>query len=157
MPIGDRLDTETSGLTGPPAPRPCESCPYRTDVPSGIWAAEEYDKLRRYDRATGEQPMNMFQCHQADAGSAQSRICAGWAGCHGEELFALRIAVFTGRISTETYEAAARYSSPVELFDTGEAAARHGQSEIDRPGRAARTLIAKITRNRTDLEGVEWR
>jgi hypothetical protein len=32
------------GLIGPRR-RPCSSCPYRRDVPSGLWSAEEYDKL----------------------------------------------------------------------------------------------------------------
>ncbi|MEU1550230.1 DUF6283 family protein [Nocardia sp. NPDC005745] len=32
---------------GPPAPRPCESCPYRCDVPSGVGAAEEMEKVTR--------------------------------------------------------------------------------------------------------------
>jgi hypothetical protein len=31
------------------AARPCASCPYRKDVPSGIWAAHEYTKLLAYD------------------------------------------------------------------------------------------------------------
>ncbi|SHQ45677.1 DUF6283 family protein [Mycobacteroides abscessus] len=152
MPLGGRPRAQLAECLGPPAPRPCESCPYRADVPSGIWAADEYEKLPRYDRETGEQPMNIFQCHQQDADSAHSRICAGWAGCHGEELLALRMAVRTRQISPETYEAAVRYSSPVELFATGEEAARHGQAEIEMPGQAARTLVSKISRRRTDLK-----
>lgn len=24
---------------------PCETCPYRRDVPSGVWSADEYRKL----------------------------------------------------------------------------------------------------------------
>lgn len=28
-----------------PSPRLCESCPYRRDVPSGIWDRSEYAKL----------------------------------------------------------------------------------------------------------------
>lgn len=34
-----------------PAPRPCESCPYRRNVPSGIWTEEEYIE-ERIDPAT---------------------------------------------------------------------------------------------------------
>ena len=26
--------------------QPCSSCPYRKDVPSGVWAHHEYEKLR---------------------------------------------------------------------------------------------------------------
>ncbi|MFE7545794.1 DUF6283 family protein [Streptomyces platensis] len=78
----------------PPAPRPCESCPYRRDVPAGIGASEEYEKLRRYDADTPNQPTKLFQCHQADGDSDNRRICGGWAGCHeGEDLLALRVAL----------------------------------------------------------------
>lgn len=35
---------------------PCHSCPYRRDVPSGVWATEEYDKLLPYDADTASQP-----------------------------------------------------------------------------------------------------
>lgn len=47
-----------------PAKNPCGSCPYRRDVPSGIWSEEEYDKLPQYDLPTGDQPPNVFLCHQ---------------------------------------------------------------------------------------------
>ena len=31
-------------------PKPCASCPYRCDVPSGVWHPDEYAKLEVYDR-----------------------------------------------------------------------------------------------------------
>ncbi|MCI3277017.1 DUF6283 family protein [Streptomyces cylindrosporus] len=136
----------------PPAPRPCDSCPYRRDVPSGVWSHEEYEKLRRYDAATPEQPPGLFQCHQADADGSIRRICAGWAGCHsGEGLLGLRLALFEDRIDAETFRAAAHYRSPVPLFDSGTEAADHGQADIHRPDHAAALLIHKIIRTRTDL------
>lgn len=136
----------------PPAPRPCESCPYRRDVPAGIWDSEEYAKLRRYDFKTPEQPTGLFQCHQADADSALRRICAGWAGCHeGENLLALRLAMFEGRIDAATYRTVVEYVSPVPLFSSGSDAATHGQTGIDAPVEQARRLINKIARTRNDL------
>ncbi|WP_413754762.1 DUF6283 family protein [Streptomyces sp. MMBL 11-3] len=135
----------------PPAPRPCESCPYRRDVPSGVWAGEEYDRLRRYDAPTPEQPQKLFQCHQTDAGSATRRICAGWAGCHGGNLLGLRIALLEGRIDEATYIAAADYQSPTALFTSGSEAADHGQKDLDHPGTRSRHMIDKITRTRSDL------
>ncbi|MFC6371193.1 DUF6283 family protein [Nonomuraea thailandensis] len=37
----------------PPARRPCGTCPYRKDAPSGMWSQEMvFDKLRGYDRPT---------------------------------------------------------------------------------------------------------
>ncbi|MFD5126880.1 DUF6283 family protein [Streptomyces olindensis] len=103
----------------PPARRPCESCPYRRDVPAGIWSSEEYAKLRRYDADTPDQPTGLFQCHQADAGSAVRRVCGGWAGCHdSEELLALRLALIDGRMDTLTYKAVVEYVSPMPLFSS---------------------------------------
>ncbi|MGW3291055.1 DUF6283 family protein [Streptomyces sp. NPDC001002] len=136
----------------PPAPRPCDSCPYRCDVPSGVWAHEEYEKLRRYDAPTPEQPSGLFQCHQSDADSSQSRICAGWAGCHGEGLLGLRISLFRGRIDGAAFHAAAGYRSPVPLFGSGNEAADHGQADMVRPAAEATHLIDKINRTRGDLK-----
>lgn len=142
---------ESGEVTGPPAPRPCQSCPYRRDVPSGIWAHEEYEKLRAYDHDTGLQPTGLFQCHQNDAGSDARRMCAGWVGCHGYELLALRLAFLAGRIDAATFEAAAGYQSPVELFTSGAQAADHGQAELQEPGVKARAAVEKISRRRSDL------
>ena len=136
----------------PPAPRPCVSCPYRRDVPSGIWAASEYAKLPRYDEPTYAQPPGLFLCHQHDRGDEQTRACAGWAGCHdGEQLLALRIGLADGRISAETADAIRDYVSPVPLFTSGADAAAHGMREIRAPGEDARTAIGKISRRRTNL------
>jgi len=135
-----------------PAPRPCESCPYRRDVPAGIWAGEEYAKLRRYDADTPGQPQSMFQCHQADAESDARRVCAGWAGCHdGEGLLSLRLALLSGRIDSVTYWAVVEYKTPVPVFPSGNAAADHGESGIDEPVAEACCLIRKISRTRSDL------
>nr|WP_239003987.1 DUF6283 family protein [Nocardia panacis] len=66
---------------GPPAPRPCASCPYRRDVPSGIWHESEYNKLRSYDLDTAYQPTALFECHQTEPDTPAARMCAGWVGC----------------------------------------------------------------------------
>ena len=39
---------------------PCPSCPFRVGVESGIWAAEEYQKLPAYDLPTPAQPFEVF-------------------------------------------------------------------------------------------------
>lgn len=150
----DHTTHPTDTFAGP-APRPCDSCPYRCDVPSGVWAAEEYEKLRRYDADTALQPIALFQCHQTDADSRHRRLCAGWVGCHGEELLALRISLFDGTITPELFRSAIDYVSPVPLFPTGAAAANHGQAAVDDVSPAARTAIRKIRRRRTDLRGVD--
>lgn len=135
----------------PPAPRPCASCPYRTDVPSGIWAATEYAKLPAYDRDTALQPVAVFLCHQNDPESPQSRMCAGWTACHGENLLSLRLAASRGHIDQATYDAAINSRADVELFESGQAAARHGLDDIDSPRPAAVRAIDKLNRRRTDL------
>jgi hypothetical protein len=138
--------------TLPPAPRPCATCPYRQDVPSGVWAEDEYAKLPLFDKPTGEQPPGVFLCHQHDRDAEGARVCAGWAGCHdAEELLALRIGVVVGDISLETAEAIRDYVSPVPLFATGMEAAAHGMREIHAPSEAAERAIHKIERVRTDL------
>jgi Family of unknown function (DUF6283) len=142
----------SGGRLNPPAPRPCNSCPYRRDVPSGVWAREEYEKLRRYDAPTMEQPPAVFTCHQQDLGSTRSRACAGWAGCHdGDELLGLRIAVLEGSLTVQDAEAVRDCVSPVPLFSSGAEAADHGVAEVDKPGRRAVDAIGKIVRVRSDL------
>ncbi|QIS08837.1 DUF6283 family protein [Nocardia arthritidis] len=134
-----------------PASRPCGSCPYRRDVPSGVWHAEEYEKLRAYDLDIALQPHGLFQCHQTDADSEVRRLCAGWVGCHGEQLLGLRLALVRGRISETTFQAAVDYRSPVPLFSSGAEAANHGQADIAHPSPEAVKAITRISRRRSDL------
>jgi hypothetical protein len=132
------------------------SCPYRTDVPSGIWAAEEYAKLPRYDAPTMEQPPQAFLCHQMDRSAPGARVCAGWAGCHdGGHLLALRFALMQGTMTGEDADATIDYVSPVPLFASGAEAAEHGMAEIGNPGPEAVVAMAKIGRRRSDLVPVE--
>jgi hypothetical protein len=138
----------TATLRGP-APRPCGSCPYRRDVPSGVWEASEYDKLPAYDEPTQFQPTSAFACHQQDG-----RVCAGWAGCHdGEHLLSLRVALRTGFMSAADYEATVAYSSPVPLFASGSEAAEHGKAGIEQPGVPARQVIGKLSRRLAEHGG----
>ncbi|WP_330253047.1 DUF6283 family protein [Nocardia sp. NBC_00565] len=136
-----------------PAPRPCESCPYRRDVPSGVWAAEEYDKLRDFDDQHGARMTALFYCHQHDADDERSRLCAGWVGCHGHSSIGLRIAVASGRVSRTVFE----YESPVPLFASGAEAADHGQADIADPSEDAARLIDKITANRPSVDAGDQR
>lgn len=131
--------------TLPPAPRPCESCPYRRDVAPGVWDATEYAKLPEFDRETGEQPPAAFYCHQQDG-----RLCAGWVGCHDmQHSLGLRMLAAFGLISPEALEATLDYESPVALWGSGAEAAEHGLSGIERPPAEARRIIEKISRRKT--------
>lgn len=134
-----------------PAPRPCGSCPYRRDTPSGVWAVVEYSKLVNYDADTAYQPPDLFLCHQTSAEDTRARLCAGWVGCHGEELLALRLAAARGELAGADLEATFGYRSPVPLFGSGTDAAAHGVRDIADPDHDAREAIAKIAARRDDL------
>src|SRR5262249_35309757 len=120
--------------------RPCATCPYRRDVPSGIWAEEEYHKLRDYDGDTTDQAISgafaAFFCHTRDG-----YLCAGWVGCHDmAENLAIRV---RNDLDLNTIFA---YQSPVPLFGSGAEAAEHGLRDIAHPGLAARRKIAQLLR-----------
>lgn len=129
----------------PPAPYPCGSCPYRLDVPSGIWSEEEYEKLPPYDREESfDQPFGLFMCHQQDG-----RVCAGWAGCHDmEEAIAVR---FLGDI--EVIEALLDYETSTPLFASGQEAADHGLRRVQDPDMKARKVMDKLVARRRLREG----
>lgn len=143
------MPNDESSTVGPPAPRPCETCPYRRDVPAGVWEAVEYERLPEYDGATPiDQPTGVFLCHQYGRGPG-ARLCAGWVGCHGaENLFALRFALIRKDITPETHQAAHEYVSPVPLFASGAEACEHGMSGVDAPDGDARDAIRKLERSR---------
>lgn len=119
------------------AKAPCKSCPYRRDVPSGVWAATEYAKLALYDGSMLDQLEGgraLFMCHQNDG-----HLCAGWVGCHGpDNLLALRLNAVDDSVWG--------YVSPVKLFKSGAQAAAHGVRAIARPGTRAIAMIGRLAR-----------
>ena len=121
--------------------QPCTACPYRKDVPSGVWAQHEYDKLRDYDLPTGEQPMAVFACH-----ATPEHLCHGWAVCHttrGNEydLLALRLHGYP-----DIPEAG------VSLFASGNEAADHGQADVDDPSDEAIEAVSRLIRKYERLQ-----
>ena len=126
-----------------PRKTPCPTCPYRRDVPSGVWSAEEYDKLTEYDGDTLEQvakgAFRVFFCHQRT-----NEVCAGWCGTHDmDENLAIRLS----RENLDI-EAIRSYQSPVPLFDSGAEAAEHGKREIESPSPEAVEKIDQLIRMR---------
>lgn len=118
-------------------PVPCGSCPYRADVPSGLWEQHEYDKLPGYDSPTWAQHHAVFMCHQRDR-----CLCGGWLACHGpHELLALRIA-------RDIHPSVFDYETDVPVFASGAAARAHGIREIMRPKARARKMIGGLVRKR---------
>jgi len=125
-----------------PAPNPCGSCPYRCDVPSGVWNYNEYEKLPEYDGPTHTQPMSVFMCHQQDG-----RLCAGWVAVHDmEESLGMKFLCSTGGISEEVYEKVLDYTTATPLFRSGQEAADHGMAEIETPSTKAKKVVAKLER-----------
>lgn len=125
------------------ATAPCRSCPYRRDVPSGVWDASEYVKLPGYDLPTGEQPPAVFYCHQRDG-----KVCAGWAGTHDmADNLGVRLAVVFGKLTKEQVDELCDYVSPVPLFVSGREASAHGLAEITEPADEARRTIRRLARH----------
>lgn len=123
-------------LKAPPVP--CGSCPYRMDVPSGLWEQQEYDKLPAYDNPTWGQPLAPFMCHQRDG-----HLCGGWLACHGpHELLSLRL---PRNIDPSVFD----YTTEVSVFASGAAARAHGLRDIKRPKARARKMIAGLTRKQS--------
>lgn len=123
---------------------PCGSCPYRANVPSGIWHEDEYRKLERYDGDVAEQATKgataVFLCPQGE-----QEACTGWLGHRDPaELLAVRLGVAGGTLDPECLS----YRTDAELHSSGEAAAAHGMADIAAPTVEAEAAIEKIVRVR---------
>lgn len=122
-----------------PRKKPCPTCPYRLDVPSGLWAESEYDKLPAYDGTTEDQvvagAVAPFFCH-----STPDDLCAGWVGCHDMRH---NLAIRFSREPMD-YDAIMSYESPVPLFASGAEAAEHGKRDMYEPGEEACQAIGKL-------------
>lgn len=115
--------------------KPCVSCPYRKDCPSGVWHESEYEKLRAYD---DNMTLDMFLCH-----TESEKLCRGWLSVHSESV-AVRLLMMRGKVaSAEVYA-----DPPVPLFGSGNKAADHGQKQIKRPTHHARKMIARLIKSR---------
>jgi hypothetical protein len=115
--------------------QPCSACPYRQDVPSGLWAHHEYEKLRPYDNPTPDQPFAPFMCH-----ATPDHYCSGWAITHNSrghefELLALRM---RGNPDIP--------GSEITCFGSGNEAADHGQADIEEPSPQAVAVVERLTR-----------
>lgn len=130
-----------------PRPSPCSSCPYRRDVPSGIWEASEYEKLPGYDGDVPDQleagALGVFLCHQADG-----FICAGWAGCHD---MTNNLAV---RLDHDVDPSIVNYESPVPLFSSGAEAAEHGKRDIEEQSEQAQEKVERLLKIRSRKSAV---
>lgn len=120
---------------------PCGSCPYRKDVPAGVWHPEEYTKLSGF---TPKDPrsvpaMGTFLCHNHE--EKDRVLCRGWTFVERESP-AVKLLVYLGRVEPDDVCQTPR----TPLFETGQEAALHGLSGVKKPTKAARRLQDKITR-----------
>jgi hypothetical protein len=120
------------------AAEPCNSCPYRKDVPSGVWSPEEYQKLPTYDENVPEPAFAAFLCHQTNLAGKQT-ACRGWLSVHKNSI-AVRLAVLTGQVTVKQVLAKVR----AKLYRTGAAACRAGMKHVKHPTIQARLLIMKL-------------
>lgn len=127
-----------------PSQSPCDSCPYRRDVASGVWHETEYAKLPEFDKPTGEQPVYCFLCHQKNG-----RLCAGWVAVHDmNESLGLRLANSLGLIQPEDLDGILDYSTSTPLFASGQEAADHGRRDMETPTDEAVQTMRTISRKR---------
>lgn len=114
---------------------PCPACPYRCDVPSGVWSLDDYAKLVPYDAETFAQPPAAFACH-----ATPERFCHGWALAHtsrGHEFDLLALRLYPAEIPPLV----------VPLFASGREAAEHGVRDINHPGPAAIEAMKRLRRH----------
>jgi hypothetical protein len=119
----------------------CTACPYRRDVPSGVWAASEYEKLAEYDNETFDQPFGIFHCH-----ATPEVICHGWTVVHGRQkgahdLLALRMGAGMGVFSYDELEGIEEHTP---LFSSGTEACEHGKRDIEHPSQEAMDTVARL-------------
>ena len=115
---------------------PCKFCPYRKDVPSGVWSSSEYEKLLRYDNETMYQPMHRFACH-----NDPELACTGWLAVsmqsnHAHESLALRIRPVD----------VSSFAPDTEFFQTHTEACVHGLRDIDNPSQEAEDAMIVLGR-----------
>lgn len=124
------------------APRPCTTCPYRKDTPSGIWHPDEYEKLRRYD---DDYPpaLEAFLCHQTNATGIDT-ACRGWLSVHPDHVAVRLLLLLTDRLT-----AAQRDADPeTPLYSSGNEAADAGLVGVPAPSPEAQITIDKLLRTR---------
>ena len=120
---------------------PCRFCPYRKDVPSGVWHEEEYQKLLLYSNETMDQPTAVFACH-----NQPDDVCTGWlaTGLRAEPrraMLSLRLAM-----SMQTLTGFAEFEPEHDFFDTHTEAAEHGLRDIDDPSPEAQDAMVVLGR-----------
>lgn len=118
----------------------CPSCPYLKATPLGVWHAEEYARLAVYDEETHVQAIEgvgLFGCHRDDG-----TLCRGWVRVHGEDAFAMRMALAQGAVDAAEMRTACEgqetYATAAEVISAN---AEHAAKPVQ--GKAA-TMVRKL-------------
>lgn len=129
----------------------CETCPYRRDTPSGIWAKHEYEKLPAYDHgrvmkfpdglAAVVPELAIFHCHQTTA-AGKPIICRGWLSVHRGST-AVRLGVLSGRIDVD--DLPKKNESDI-YYESGKEACAAGLRDFKVPTIAARYAVHKLAK-----------
>jgi len=137
----------------------CATCPYARTTPSGVWARDEYEKLRTYDEGGGEltewpdgskhvvPALATFHCHQ-EAVTKVDTVCRGWLSVHRDSV-AVRLACVDGRIDPNDVPREVES----EYYATGAAAADAGEADISSPSPTARKAVDRLASKGVFSEG----
>ncbi len=139
------------GVTLHAAPNPCNTCPYRRDVPAGIWAANEYEKLPQYDGDAIDMIGSIFHCHQENATGIDT-VCRGWLSVHADSV-PVRVAVMQGWLTPEQRDAEVN----VPLFASGAEACKAGLAGVKTPDEAACLAVEKLAKKFAKRGEVSWK
>lgn len=85
--------------------RPCQTCPWRTDVPGTMFPDTDMIKLRNADGQPGAEAWfdaPMMSCHKDQPGTSHEwRLCAGWLATIGADHLGVRLAIARGRLDRD--------------------------------------------------------
>lgn len=119
-------------------PNPCPTCPYRRDVPSGVWAEQEYVRLKEFD---DQRKISAFLCHNGGSDPKTNRtLCRGWVEVHNQN-WGVRLAL----CQVEWNDANSK-PTKVPLYKSGAQAMKAGLRKLNQPSREARAICDKLAR-----------
>lgn len=81
---------------------PCEQCPWRRDVPTGVFPAEAY---RLSARTAHDAGLHTFACHMS--GAERPAVCAGFLIANSDNNLAVRMAMAMGRFDHDAVSSTA--------------------------------------------------
>ena len=114
-----------------PIRRPCNSCPWRKDVPIAYWHPNHFTSIYTQCQDDG---MHVMLCHGANRlpeGERSKLICQGWVRVVGFDSVGVRIACINGNVTL----AEVNDTEGPELFDSFESMMEANGVEIPKRNR----------------------